>query len=121
MITGTHLIASGHQLPNIKTNKKKIVFYIDKTIVHMQIVIDLKCFAWFSGQLRVISKQRTHEPKTDVIMSYAAEHCATPDLGCEQRVMEGHICIFFSFFSPRRGEMPHCLQTVPASQFFFPV
>lgn len=26
---------------------------------------------------------------------------------------------FLSFFSPRRGEMPHCLQTVPASHFFF--
>lgn len=86
----------------------------------MQIVIDLKCFAWFSGQLRVISKQRTHKLKTDVIMSYAAEHCATPDLGCEQRVMEGHVFFsFLSFFSPRRGEMPHCLQTVPASHFFF--
>lgn len=95
------------------------MFYIDKTMVHMQIVIDLKCFAWFSGQLRVISKQRTHELKTDVIMPYAAGHCATPDLGFEQRVMEGHGFFLSFFLSPRRGEMPRCLQTVPASHFFF--
>lgn len=68
----------------------------------MQIVIDLKCFAWFSGQLRVISKQRTHKLKTDVIMPYAAEHSATPDLGCEQRVMEGHV-FFLSFTAPGRN------------------
>lgn len=52
-------------------------FYIDKTIVHMQIVSDLRCFACFSGQFRVISQQGRHELKTDVIMSGAAEHCHT--------------------------------------------
>lgn len=69
----------------------------------MQIVIDLKSVdpAWFSGQLRVISQQRKHELKSDVIMSNAAEHCATPDLCGGQRVMEGRVGFSVLFFFSR--------------------
>lgn len=99
---------------------------IDKTTVHMQIVIDLKSVdpAWFSGQLRVISQQRKHELKSDVIMSNAAEHCATPDLCGGQRVMEGRVgfSVLFFFFplflSPRRAKCPAAFKLFRPHIFF---